>query len=166
MIVRLSKKLSTKIHEPDLPAILPDSHPYLDWHAHLFICNRAQYIMVTNSTSLFSVFMHGAGVTDSGKFLDRFNDTLKDVLHGIGADPIFQKIIVPGMKGVRFAKAQDKRIISSMNDNIGFAKEVLIDENPSPYDLTFRVNENIHSSTGYVRTTELFLSMKTGGEQK
>jgi hypothetical protein len=120
--------------------------------------------MVTNSRSLFSVFMHGAGVTDFSEFIDRLSDTFKDVLHGIGADLIFQRIIVPGMKEVRFAKAQEKRIISSMNDNVGFAKAVLIDDNISPYELTFEVNKNIHALTGYARTTEVFLSMKTGEE--
>jgi hypothetical protein len=164
MVIRLSKKLSTKIHEPDLPAIPPDSNPYLDWHAHLFTCNRAQYIMVTNSTSLFSVFMHGAGITDVCEFIDRLNDTLKDVLHGIGADPIFQKIIVQGMKEVRFAKAQDRRVIGSMNDNISFAKYVLGNEGASPYDLSLRMKDYIHLSLGSVYPVEAFLRMKTGGQ--
>jgi hypothetical protein len=164
MIIRLSKKLSAKIHEPDLPVLPPDANPYLDWHAHLFTFNRAQYIMVTNSASLFSVFMHGAGVTDYGEFIDRLSDTLKDVLHGISADLIFQKIIVPGRKEVRFAKAQDKRIIGSMNDNIQFAKVVLETEEISPYDLSLRMKDYIHLSLGPVYPIEAFLSMKTGGE--
>jgi hypothetical protein len=118
MIIRLSKKLSVKIKEPNLPWLPPDSNPFLDWHAHLFTCNRAQYIMATNSTSLFSVFMHGAGVTDYGEFISRLSDTLKEVLHEIGADLIFHRIIVPGLKDVRFAKSQDRRVIGSMNPKV------------------------------------------------
>lgn len=164
MIIRLSKKLSDKIKEPDLPAIPLHANPFLDWHAHLFTCNRAQYIMVTNCTSLFSVFMFGAGVTDHGVFISRLSDTLKEVLHGIGADLIFHRIIVPGLKDVRFAKSQDRRVIGSMNDNIYLAKWILSEEKISLYNLSVRINGNIHTLTGYAGTTEMFLRMKTGGE--
>jgi hypothetical protein len=119
---------------------------------------------VTNSVSLFSVFMHGAGVTDYGEFIDRLGDMLKDVLHGISADLIFQKIIVPGMKEVRFAKAQDKRIIGSMNDNISYAKYVLGSEVIGPYGLAILMKDYIHLSLGAVYPVEAFLSMKTSGE--
>ena len=125
MICRLSKKLAQKVKKIDLPAIPPHSNPFLDWHAHLFTSNHVQYIMATNSSSLFSVFMYGAGVTNDGEFIFRLTDTLKEVLHGIDADLISYRIIVPGLKNVRFAKSQDRRVIGSMNDNLSFAKFVV-----------------------------------------
>jgi hypothetical protein len=161
MIIRLSKKLSAKIKEPNLPSLPPASNPFLDWHAHLFTCNRAQYIMVTNSTSLFSVFMHGAGVTDYSDFISRLSDTLKEVLHGIGADLIFARVIAPGMREVRFAKSQDRRVIGSMNDSIFFAKDVLGSEEINPYDLSLRMKDYIHLSLEEAYPVRAFLGMKT-----
>jgi two-component SAPR family response regulator len=120
--------------------------------------------MVTNSTSLFSVFMHGAGVADYAEFISRLSATLKEVLHGIGADLIFSKVIMPGMREVQFAKAQDRRVIGSMNDNISFAKFVLSNNVASPYDLSLRMKDYIHLSLRALYPVEAFLGMKTGGE--
>lgn len=163
MIIRLSQKLSKKIKVLDLPVAASHANPFLDWHAHLFTCDRAQYIMATNTASLFSVFMHGAGVTEYGEFIDRLSDTLKDVLHAINADLIFSKVIVPGMKEVRFAKAQDRRVIGSMNDNISFAKYLVRNEGCSPFDLSMRMREYIHLSLG-AYPVQAFLGMKIDGE--
>ena len=166
MIIRPSKRLSEKLKEPALPASPLCANPFLDWHAHLFIHRRAQYIMVSNSASLFSVFMHGAGVTDFTTFYKRMNDTLKDVLHGIGADRIFQEIIAPNSRKVRLAKSQDRRVIGAMNDNIQFAKAVLDDEQISPYDLSFRINKNIHLFLKEGYPVEAFLGMKAEEDAK
>jgi|SRR5271157_1494789 hypothetical protein len=166
MIIRLSQKLSKKIKELDLPAVAPHANPFLDWHARLFTHRRAQYIMVSNSTSLFSMFMHGAGVTDFTKFYERMNDTLKDVLHDIGADLIFEKTIVPNSRKVRLAKAQDRRVIGAMNDNIHFAKFVLEKEGKNLHHLSSRVNKYIHLFLKEGYPVEAFLGMKAGGDSQ
>ena len=204
MIIRPSKKLSKKLKEPNLPALAPAANPFLDWHARLFTHQRAQYIMVSNSASLFSVlknpaasckessipmekkhsysrsltpkqasrnalavgFMHGAGVTDFTTFCERMIDTMKDVLHDIGADLIFQKIIVPGMREIRLAKSQDRRVIGAMNDNIHFAKFVLESEGKNLNHLSSRVNKYIHLFLKEGYPVDAFLGMKAGGECK
>jgi hypothetical protein len=159
MIIRFSKMLSDKIHESDLSVVSSAENPYLDWHAHIFRHRRAQYIMVSNSKSLFSIFMHVAGVTNFQRFFERMRDILRDTLHDIGADLIYQRIIAPNTGSILLAKAQDKRIISSMNDHIGFAKAILDDEEISPYDLSFRINENILTIIKYATPKEAFLGM-------
>jgi hypothetical protein len=164
MIIRLSKKLTLKIKQNDLPVLSPDPNPFLDWHAHVFICNRTQYIMVTNTLSLFSVFMFGAGITHGNKFIEQMGEMLKVILHNIGANLIYQRIIIPNMKNACFAKVCDKKIIGSMNDNIRLAKYVLEADGPHLENLAYRVNKNIHSVTGYEDVTKMFLGMKVDGE--
>jgi hypothetical protein len=159
MIIRFSKKLSEKIKESDLPVVPPADNPYLDWHAHVFRHQRAQYIMVSNSKSLFSIFIHGSGVTDFQKFFGRMSDTLRDTLHDLGADLIYQRIIALDIGSIRLAKAQDKRIIGSMNEHIGLALAILDEEEISPYDLSFRINEQILTIIKYASPKEAFLGL-------
>ena len=168
MIIRLSKKLSEKIKEPDLPVVPPADNPYLDWHSHIFRHRRNQYIMVTNSKSMFSIFMHGAGITDFNKFYGRMSDVLKDTLHEIGAGLIYERIIAPHFASIRLAKAQDKKIIGSMNEHIFYAKDTLDMLDMNPYDLGFKVNEYILSIIKYASPKEAFLGMnaETGENAK
>jgi hypothetical protein len=162
MIIRFSKMLSEKIHTPNLPTAPMAENPYLDWHATLFRAQRNQYIMVSNSKSLFSIFMHGAGITDFNKFYKRMGDSIKDTMHDIGADLIYQRIIAPNAGSIRLAKAQDRRIIGSMNEQVFFAKTILYEEEISPFDLSLRVNEFILSAIKYATPKEAFWAMKTG----
>jgi len=61
MIVRLSQKLNAKIKGGTLPTLPPDDNPFADWSAHLFLVDRTQYILVSNTTSLYSIVMYGKG---------------------------------------------------------------------------------------------------------
>jgi len=53
MIFRLSRKLATKIKTGPKICAPPDPNPFADWSAHLFTANRAQYIVITNTASLY-----------------------------------------------------------------------------------------------------------------
>lgn len=64
MIFRLSQKLCTKIKVGSLPALPLDSNPFADWSAHLFVADRTQYLIVTNTTSLYSTVLYGKGITN------------------------------------------------------------------------------------------------------
>ncbi|OGJ90196.1 MAG: hypothetical protein A2487_02650 [Candidatus Raymondbacteria bacterium RifOxyC12_full_50_8] len=145
MIIRFSQKLADKIKEPGLSPAPMAENPFLDWHAHLFIHQRAQYILVTNSQSLFSVFFFGKGVSDFNWFYKRMSETLGEVLHDMGADLIYQRAIIPNTGQIHLAKSQDKKVISSMNELVFAAKDWLDDGDVSPYDLAFKVNEMVLS---------------------
>ncbi len=112
--------------------------------------------------------MHGAGITNFQRFFERFSDTLRDTLHDLGADLIYQRIIVPDTGSIRLAKAQDKKIIGSMNEHIFYAKDTLDMLDMNPYDLGFKVNEYILSIIKYASPKEAFLGMnaETGENAK
>jgi hypothetical protein len=59
MIFRLSQKLNTKIKAGTLPALPLDKNPIADWSAHLFVADRTQYILLSNTKSLYSTVMFG-----------------------------------------------------------------------------------------------------------
>jgi hypothetical protein len=63
MIFRLSQKLATKIKEVTLPALPLDDNPFADWSAQLFVADRTQYVLLSNTQSLYSTVIYGKGIT-------------------------------------------------------------------------------------------------------
>ena len=59
MIFRLSQKLNSKIKAGPLPALPLDENQFADWSAHLFVVDRTQYIMLSNTKSLYSAVLPG-----------------------------------------------------------------------------------------------------------
>jgi uncharacterized protein DUF6933 len=57
MIFRLTQKLASKIHVRLSRCLTPAENPFADWTGHLFTADRAQYIIVANTVSLYSVVM-------------------------------------------------------------------------------------------------------------
>lgn len=71
MIFRLSQKLAKKIKAGPLASVPLNENPYADWSAHLFTVNRTQYIILSNTKSLYSCVMFGAGITNDSVFIER-----------------------------------------------------------------------------------------------
>ncbi|HUZ18541.1 MAG TPA: hypothetical protein VMV68_09140 [Spirochaetia bacterium] len=46
-------------------------NPFADWSATLFLADRTQYVLVTNTTSLYSVVMFGRGITGDSELIKR-----------------------------------------------------------------------------------------------
>ena len=66
MILRLSQKLNTKIEAGSLTNMPLDENQYADWSCHLFTADRTQYIIMSNTPSLYSCVMFGKGITNDG----------------------------------------------------------------------------------------------------
>ena len=64
MIFRLSQKLKTKFKVGNLPTLPLHENPYADWSAHLFLADRTQYVILSNTKSLYSIVMYGKALTD------------------------------------------------------------------------------------------------------
>ena len=156
MIFRISTKLGKKIHvTPD--KILPvDPNPFADWSAHLFTVDRTQYVLITNTVSLFSIVMYGRGLTDDRLFLEEATEHMSDVIRSAGHESIFEQLIVPSMDVVRFSKALNRSVIGSMNEFIGIAKFYLTDGELSSFEVSFRLNGVIMSYLNYGTPEEVF----------
>ena len=104
MIFRLSTKLGKKIHlTPD--KVLPvDVNPFADWSAHVFTADRTQYVLITNTISLYSMVMFGRGLRDDRSFRERVTDYMREVMRLDGHESIFEKFIVPSMGTVRYGR--------------------------------------------------------------
>jgi hypothetical protein len=170
MIFRLSQALAKKLKEGTLPSVPLDENPYADWSAHLFTADRTQYIIVTNTASLYSVVMYGKGITDYSEFIDRALSNFREFMEGDGLAFVYQRFVAPSSGSVRFGKALDRSVTGSMNDMIFHAKFWLVEREMSPFDVGTKLNEMPMSairedkSGGYGIPREVFKLLADRGD--
>jgi hypothetical protein len=140
MIFRLSQKLAKKLAEGDLPSLSLDDNPYADWSAHLFMADRTEYVILTNTKSLYSVVMYGKGITDDGVFIDRALSSLREFMEADGQSFVYQRFVAPISGIVQFAKASDRSVTGSISELVTLAKLWLAEDRLSPHDVGVRLN--------------------------
>ena len=141
MILRLSQKLNSKIKAGTLPSLPLDENQFADWTAHLFVVDRTQYIISSNTKSLYSTVMYGIGITNDSRFIERALSSIREFMEGDGLQFIYQRFIAPASGTVRFSKGLDRSVTGSMNDLINIATAMLLEGEMSPYDVGFKLNE-------------------------
>jgi hypothetical protein len=146
MIFRLSQKLTTKIKVGSLPTLPLHDNPYVDWSAHLFLVDRTQYIILSNTKSLYSIVMYGKGITDDVRFVERALSNLREFMEDDGQEFVYQRFIAPASATVHFAKALDRTVTGSMNDLINHATALLVEGELSPFDVGFKLNDVLLSA--------------------
>lgn len=140
MIFRLTQKMAKKIKEsPSLHCPVPGS-PYLDWSAHLFTAQRAQYVIVANSISLYSIVLHGRGITDNASFIDHVMSQIAEFMSSDGYEFQFRRLIAPNATETLFVKMSDRRVPGSMNDMIRIATLHLTEGRLSPFEAAEKIN--------------------------
>jgi hypothetical protein len=168
MILRLSQKLNTKIKAGKQAEMPLDENPYADWSCHLFTAGRTQYILLSNTASLYSCVMFGKGITDDSRFIERALSTIREFMADDGQAFVYQKFIAPASATVRFAKALNRKVTGSMNELVMAATHSLESGEVAPHDVGFSLNDLRLSAIatkedrGYGRPKEAFkrLSME------
>ena len=75
MIFRLTKILARKLNMDNLPRTdILDQRSV--WHATLFRVSGVQYIVLTESLTLFSFLFHGKGIVDGQTFAKTARDSI------------------------------------------------------------------------------------------
>ena len=105
MIFRLSQKLNFKIKAGTLPVLPPEVNPFADWSAHLFLADRTQYIILSNTKSLYSTLMYGKGTTNDRRFIERALSSIREFMEDDGQKFIYHRFIAPTGETACFAKA-------------------------------------------------------------
>jgi hypothetical protein len=89
-----------KIKSGSLNTLPLDDNPFADWSAHLFLAGRVQYILLTNTRSLYSVFLFGKGITHDGQFIERALSNIREFMEADGLEFVYHRFIIPAT--VRF----------------------------------------------------------------
>ena len=159
MILRISDKLGRKIKEQPSKVLSLESNPYADWTARLFTESRAQYIMISNTTSLYSMVMFGKGISDEFTFTNSVTSHMSEYIREDGFKLIFERIIMPSMNVISFSKALSRSVTGSMNDLEFQAKTILCGGTVSPWDVSGELNDIPFSYIEYKRPRDMFPAM-------
>ena len=141
MRFRLSHQLNTKIKAGPLPALPLDGNLYADWSARIFTADRSQYILVSHTSSLYSVVMFGRGITDDGLFIKRAVDSIRESMSYDGLELIYMNFVAPTTASVRFCKSLNHTVTGRMNALEETAKHLLQTGEWSPFDVGFNLNK-------------------------
>lgn len=156
MIIRLGNTLAKKIKETELLAVPSGSNAFADWTARLFTADRTQYILVSNTATLYSAVFYGRGITDANQLINRMLDNLRDVMIQDGFKSIYEKRIAPETGTISFSRTVNRSVTGSMNELVFAAKWHFAREEMSPYDVSFRLNETPLSCLKYGHPRETF----------
>jgi hypothetical protein len=148
MIVRLSQKLNAKIKAGTLTALPLDKNPFADWSAQLFVADRSQYIILSNTRSLYSTVMYGRGITNDSHFIERVLGNIREFMVDDGQELIYRQFIAPASGSVRFAKALNRSVTGSMTDLINHAAAWLVEGDLPPQHVGIRLNDILLSALG------------------
>lgn len=118
MILRLSQKLCTKAKVGKLEAEQVAEHPITDWSATLFRLGRIEYILLCNTSTLYSCVTLSKGVNNSSQLVARVLQTIQESMIADAYGDAFERFIAPASKEIRFAKALNRTVIGSMNELI------------------------------------------------
>lgn len=146
MIFRLSQKLNAKIKGGTLASVPLQENPLVDWSAHLFTADGTQYILLSNTTSLYSTVMFGKGITHDSGFISRAISGIRELMEFDGQLLTYHRFLVPATGSVRFAKALGRSVTGSMNELVAQASDWLADGDVSPFDVGFKLNETLFTA--------------------
>jgi hypothetical protein len=152
MNFRLSQMLNAKIRAGAVPTLPLDENPFADWSAHLFVADRTQYILLSNTRSLYSTVMYGEGIHDASHFIERALSSIREFMQDDGQEFVYRRFIAPASETLSLSKALNRSVTGSMNDLINHATLWLVEEDISPPDVGFRVNDVLLSSLARSKT--------------
>jgi len=146
MIFRLSRRLNTKIKGGTLAALPAHENPIADWSAHLFVAGRTQYILLSNTGSLYSTVFGGRGITNDSQFIKGALSSIRGFMEEEGQEAVYRRFIAPATGSVQFAKALNRSVTGSMNDLISHAALWLAEGDLSRHDVGIKLNDILLSA--------------------
>ena len=114
MIIRLSQKLATKIRSGSLSEVPLHERQIADWSATLFNVGRTHYVLLSNTSSLFTCLMIAKGLTNSELFEQRAAEVIGDAVRRFGQN--HKQRITEFQSPFSYAKSLNRSVIGSMND--------------------------------------------------
>jgi hypothetical protein len=158
VIIRCTKKLLSEIKvKPKSKASNKDS--FWNWHANVFHIERRKCVLVTNDSTLFTMFIPGLKKADFQSFRFIFGQHLfKNLVHEqIPQNQI--EAVLSECEEIQYEKTNNRSVLGSMNDQ-RFQLEYFIHSEgglarTDVYELNHYVNRNILSAIDYKNPIEI-----------
>jgi hypothetical protein len=110
---------------------------------------HTQFIILTNTASLYSLLLHERGITNDRQFVREALRSMEEFMTLDANEIMYDNFIEPESKIMYFSKIIDRRILGSMNDLIFQAMVYLSEGKKSPFDVSFLLNESPMSYLNY-----------------
>lgn len=164
MILRLSQKLAKKVHEAPSQSLPMDANPFADWSAHLFTADRTQYIIFSNTASMYSAVFFGAGITYDGELIQRGLGQIRETMEEDGLGFLYRRFIAPASCEVRISKVLNRSVTGLLNEFVATAKIWLCAGELSPFDVGLKLNENPMAPHRYANPREVLKTLQPSEE--
>ena len=137
----------------------------IDWSAHLFTIRHTQYVLMTNSSTLYSVIMHGRGITNDKQFVKRALSCMEEFMILDKNRRVFERLIEQNDANLFFTKISNRRIMGSINDLI-FQAKCRLEECQQPLlEVSLLLNKSPMSYLNHSRPKDMFRKLFVqGGE--
>ena len=91
--------------------------------------------------------LYAKGITNDSIFIVRFMAALREFMEADGLAFAYDRFIGPRTGLIRFASTLSRSVTGSMNELIASAQVLLADEETSPFDLGFQLNDLLLSAS-------------------
>lgn len=146
MTLRLPLELNARIGGSTLGAMAPHANPLLDWSVRAFEAGRTEYVLLSNTRSLYSAVLDGVAKENAARFADRVVGVIRAILEGAGHGPLAGICSELTPESVRFAKARDRSVTGSMNELVAYAEMLLAGGELSVPEVGVRLNDFLLSA--------------------
>jgi hypothetical protein len=163
MIFRPTLKLAAKLGVNLFASMPLADNPYADWSANIFAVGRKQYVLVTNTRSLFSVAFPAKGVNSGEAFQRQFIAALLQYMDASGMLPLYKQEMLPILgNAANFARALNRSVSGSMTEFIHAMRFVAEDVGGFSDECIRHVNSSPARVLEYVYPCEEFAKMTAG----
>lgn len=122
MIIRITEKLGKKIKVKPVETLPQAENAFADWSANLFTIRGVQYIIASNTATLYSVVCLGRGITSTREFEAAICSAIQRLMAEDGLGGAWNERILTETKSFVYSKALNREVTGSMNDLIKRAK--------------------------------------------
>jgi hypothetical protein len=158
MIIRLTQNLEKKIGVHAKTLIPPHSNPFLDWTGNVFKVAKQDYIILTNTPSLYSFIISGRGVSNEGILVQHALSNLKEIMRHDNMDFIYQRLIAANAKLIQYSKTGNRSLQGSQTDFVIRAKVWLEEKNFPLFEISQMLNDIPMSSLSFRSPRDAFRS--------
>lgn len=159
MIIRCTQKLLTELKVKPTNEESPKD-PFWSWHANVFHIDRRKCVLVTNDTTLFTLFIPALRKPEFQTFQIVFGQyVFKYLLHERIPQRQIETVLAECEK-IKFDKTNNRSVLGSMNDQ-KFQLEYMIQAGgglakTDIYELNHNLNRNVLSAIDYKYPIEMF----------
>ncbi len=159
MILRCTQKLLKEL-KSDFKDEISEKNFLYSWHANIFYIERRKCVLITNDSTLFTMFIHSLRKPDFDTFYHVFGQNIfKNLLNEeIPQNQI--EMVLRACEKIKLAKTNNRSVLGSMNDQ-KYQLEAQVQSQgglayTDIYELNYRLNRHILSAIDYKRPIIVF----------